>query len=169
MIPTVPDLSTLPYATAEMCEPCPAGTPLEWALRWQYVQPQHADATTNEYGISAAHSAKLKALESDRSLLPFGAPPPSDIALLFARVVLDYLKELDLSPDRVIASAEGGVALCFEEGERYADIECLNTGEILGVLSNRRDRPDVWEIEQSARSIASAASRIEGFFSRSAT
>ena len=152
----------------ELCEPAPAGTPLGWAPRWEYFQPQNADATTNEYSGLAAQVSKLKALALDRSLLPFGAPPPSESARLYAQLALNYLAVEELSPDRIIASAEGGVALCFELGEKYADIECLNSGEILGVLSNRRDRPDVWEIEQSTSGVASAAARIREFISASA-
>lgn len=161
------DIGTLPYAyyPTEICEvaPAPVGSQQGWPVLWECRPPQYVDATTSEYGGFAAHLAKLRALASDRSLLPEGAAPPSEIARLQAKIILGYLQDQNLEPSRVIASAEGGVVLCFIHGDRYADIECLNSGEVLGVISNRRDRPNVWDVQQNARGITSAAARIRKF------
>jgi hypothetical protein len=49
-------------------------------------------------------------------------------------------------PNRVSASAQGGVGICFYRDSRYGDIECLNTGEILATISDGSGRPEVWEV-----------------------
>ena len=127
------------------------------------------DATTTEY-VSlqsgkefAIHSAKLTAIAESAELWPDGADPPSTFALFLARVVLQQLEQDRFAPTRVVASAEGGVALCFVRGQKYADIECLNGGGILGVTSNRSDRPSAWEISGSLGEIARACDRIRVF------
>jgi hypothetical protein len=52
-------------------------------------------------------------------------------------------------PNRVAPSAQGGVGICFYNGERYGDIECLNTGEILATISDGSGRPLVWDVKPS--------------------
>lgn len=111
----------------------------------------------------AQYFAKLDALTTDKSLWVEGAEPPSAAILAVARLILRQLETEALEPTRVVASAEGGVGLCFVDGDKYADIECLNSGEILGVVSNRRDRPAVWKIEPDASGFANAAARIRAF------
>lgn len=129
------------------------------------------DGTTNDYvdvlpygRAFAEHYAKLKSLLSDPTLWPHEGERPGEKAKNWAWLVLQQLGEDEFLPAKIVASAEGGVAVCFVEGDKYADIECLNSGEILGVISNRRDRPTVWEIEQSATGVASATVRISQFF-----
>jgi hypothetical protein len=117
----------------------------------------------------AAHFAKLDAIAVDRSLVGDNVDPPTQDALDCTRAVLHQLKTENLEPSKVVASVEGGVGICFVEGDKYADIECLNSGEILGVISNRRDNPTVWKIDPSAPGFAAAASRIRNFFSDSST
>ena len=88
---------------------------------------------------------------------------PASAATTWARLFLQAFRKDELIPTRVVASAEGGVAICFVNGKKYADIECLNTGVILGVTSNSRDRPIVWKVEQSASGVALASQRIRKF------
>ena len=121
------------------------------------------DSTTNHYAEFANHFDKLEAIEKDRSLWPEGADAPSDLAITWALAVLQQLKADNLPPTRVVASAEGGVAICFVSGNKYVDIECLNNGAILGVTSNRRDRPTAWEIEPSVSNLTRASLRIRDF------
>jgi hypothetical protein len=125
--------------------------------------PANADAA--EF---AAHLSKLRKLAIDASLWT-DAGPPSDLATAWARLVLDQLQSEKLMPTRVVASAEGGVGICFVDGIKYADIECLNSGTILGVISDKRARPVVWEVEQNARGIARATERIRQFIYPSKT
>jgi hypothetical protein len=113
----------------------------------------------------AVHFQKLDALGTDRTLLVGCTEPPSPLTLARARAVLHQLETEGLEPTRVVSSAEGGVAICFVSGDKYSDIECLNSEEILGVVSNRRDHPIVWKIDPSASGFARAAARIRDFLS----
>lgn len=119
-------------------------------------------------GVFDHHVAKLRAVRNDPSLWPDGAEQPSEYAVGWASAMLDQLSTDELVPARVVASAEGGVAICFINGNKYADIEFLNTGEILGVLSNGRDRPVVWEVDASSAGMAGASARIRDFIQASA-
>lgn len=66
----------------------------------------------------------------------YGSERPNETAIYNARSVLMALadSELALFPDRVVPSAEGGIAICFVADERYADIECFNSGDAAGVV-----------------------------------
>jgi hypothetical protein len=133
------------------------------------------NAATSNYAITEndrrflPHFAKLEQIKTDHSLWVEDAPPPSSGALNWANVVIKQLKDLDLPPSRVVASAQGGVAFCFLTGKKYADIECLNDGTILGLLSDGRDRPAAWAIGSDPNSISEASLRIQRFIDSSAT
>lgn len=124
--------------------------------------------TTNEYSnISKkkflSHIHKLKEIAEIKNQSPEIDDAPSREALFFANLVIEQLQRDELAPAKIVESVDGGVAICFVAGDKYADIECLNTGEILGVTTNRRDRPSVWEIKQNASEIARATERIREF------
>ncbi len=131
--------------------------------------PRATSATTQLNGKFASHFAKLQALEVDQALWVEGAEPPNDFALAWARLFLQQLQSDDFSPAGVLASAEGGVGIYFVDGSKYADLECLNSGAILGVISNRRDRPFAWEVEQDAGGLACASQRVREFFDTAKT
>jgi hypothetical protein len=144
--------------------------------RVRYFVPQAANSATSDSSAAArddagfeVHLLKLNRLASESSLWPESAEPPSDFAMTWGKLVLDQFHSDQVLPSRVVASAEGGVGVCFIDGYKYADIECLNSGTILGVISDKRTRPVVWEIEQSARGIARASERISEFISASKT
>jgi len=122
----------------------------------------NAAATPTEIAFEG-HFVKLKEIATKPTLWPRGAEAPKDFTVWWAEYVLRELRLMELLPTRVVASAEGGVAVCFVNGDKYADVECLNTGSILGVISNRHHRPLVWEVECSSRGIAQAVIRIREF------
>ena len=146
----------------------PKGTPFKLVVRG-------GNAATNTYATTesdrnfVAHDTKLKQIETDSTLWVEDAPAPSTQALGWARVVLQRLKDSDFPPTRVVASAQGGVAFCFLKGKKYADIECLNSGAILGVISNEHGRPVAWEIVPDPDSISQASIRIREFIDASPT
>jgi len=137
----------------------------------RHVVPRDTSAATNQTADAGFdhHYAKLRVLGKDRSLVPGGAEAPTANAQAFASVLLNELQANRIVPTRVVASAEGGVAICFVNGDKYADVEFLNSGEILGVVSNRRDKPIVWAIDPSSRELAGAAHRISKFLDAPAT
>lgn len=116
--------------------------------------------------IFERHLAKLGQLRGQQSLIPQGAQAPSVSVVDDARDILGIIKMNGLLPTRVVASAENGVAICFVRGDDYSDIECLNTGEILAVTSNRHDRPTVWEIGAASTDMVEAVDQIRRFLSR---
>jgi len=116
----------------------------------------------------APYFAKLDQLTSDKTLWVEDADPPAPATVEIARAILRQLETEALEPTKIIASVEGGVGICFVDGERYADIECFNSGEILGVVSNRHDRPTIWKIDPTAVGFAEATTRIRSFLGRAA-
>ncbi len=89
---------------------------------------------------------QLKRLEELKSKWDgYSAEKPNNLAISKARNILNTLRELDISPRAILPSAEGGVAICFTEGNRYADIECFNDGDILIGLSDPQSSPKVYE------------------------
>lgn len=96
-------------------------------------------ASTYVQEPSVSFSALIKNLERlgrlDNNWNGYGAPAPTDAATFAARLILEQIStmEIALFPSRLVASAEGGVAVCFFHNGRHADIECLNSGETLCV------------------------------------
>ena len=74
----------------------------------------------------------------------YGAPAPNETAIENAAGALGHLSNLDVRPDRVAASTEGGVAISFFENGKYADMEFFNSGDIAAIVSDAAGR-EVWE------------------------
>src|SRR5215469_10227614 len=134
-------------------------------FRTRVAQSAELDAATNEYADRGFEHqfAKLQSLTKDRSLTQENVEMPTLLSQSWARVMLETLQFHNFPPTRVVSSAEGGIAICFVSGDKCADVEFLNSGEILGVVANRRDRPLAWEVEQSSRGLTRAAIRIREF------
>jgi hypothetical protein len=80
--------------------------------------------------------------------------PPNRVAIALAKSIAVILFNDGLTPDRVVASGEGGIALCFIQDTIYVDIECLNEGEILvGMRNQESGETDVWSFDMSQASI----------------
>ena len=89
------------------------------------------------------------------------ASPPNETAIGLASRVLECLDAKDFAPSRIDPSTEEGVCISFRSGSKYADIECFNSGYILGVLSGGDIETIVWEIGCSE--IVAAVNRIQEF------
>jgi hypothetical protein len=133
--------------------------------QYQYRISERTDSTTVNESEFDEHYAKLKSIATDSSLWLDGSEPPEENTLRWAQIALQFFELSKIEPIRVVSSAEGGVAICCVEGDKYADIEFLNSGVILGVVSNKRDRPVAWEIESSPRAVSRAVVRIREFIS----
>lgn len=77
----------------------------------------------------------------------YGGEVPSKNAVASAKNLAKTFISFGLIPDAVTPSAEGGVAICFVKNQKYADIECFNSGETLGVRYSSQDNPKVWAVE----------------------
>lgn len=112
-------------------------------------------------------SGCIDKLESLRKLQKnwnsYDSEPPNSTALYWGRVVIEILTSIDFPPSHILASAEEGINISFICDEKYADIECLNIGEILAVKSNRRDYPDVWQVNPSREDIKRSLEKIRAY------
>ncbi len=95
----------------------------------------------------------------------YGAAAPNDAARNTAERILALLSDLAVSPTRVVASSEGGVGICFVHGDRYADIECFNTGEIVAARYRGTGEPHVWQIAPEQDAMIAAIEQIRAHFS----
>jgi hypothetical protein len=76
----------------------------------------------------------------------FETERPSQQAIATATMIAESFIKFGLVPDAIVPSAEGGVAVCFLRNQKYADIECLNSGEVLAVRYSSQDDPQAWAI-----------------------
>lgn len=90
----------------------------------------------------------------------YGADIPNKRSMSAASRILSALRSLNLPPTRVVPSSEGGVSFCFVQGEAYADIECLNSGEILAAAYRGTLEPHVWELQLDEHSITRTVQEI---------
>jgi hypothetical protein len=116
-----------------------------------------------KFARNEAH-LKLSAL----SALPanwdsYGAEAPNATSILAARYVVDLLMDNSVVPDAVLSSAEGGVAICFVRDGKYADVECLNTGEVLAVKYSRDENPRAWSVENTRNGVLQLAHSITAY------
>jgi hypothetical protein len=91
----------------------------------------------------------------------YGAEAPGPRAINNALRIVDLLEFTDAVPSRILASAEGGVGICFEKEDKYADIECTNTGEFLGVRYEGAQMPRLIEITGTDSSLRKAIQEIQ--------
>ena len=96
----------------------------------------------------------------------YGAEAPNHTAIIGAENILQRAHEEGILPDTIDPSAENGVVLSFSKRDRYADIECFNSGEILAVMHDRSrgnaGKPNVWTV-QDEDGIAAALDSIRAF------
>ncbi|HEX6902971.1 MAG TPA: hypothetical protein VF789_24860 [Thermoanaerobaculia bacterium] len=91
-------------------------------------------------------------IETRRQLAGLGLPPdwseeniaaPGLRATRLADCALRLLADLDLRPDLLLPCPEGGVCMAFGTAGRYADVQFLNSGEVIATCSADRSTPEV--------------------------
>ncbi|HYM10162.1 MAG TPA: hypothetical protein VEU62_05505 [Bryobacterales bacterium] len=115
-----------------------------------------------QFQLHQERLAELSRLSPDWD--SYGAEPPSHVAIAASRRILGALRRRAMLPTRILASAEGGVGICFVEGDRYAHIECLNSGDISAVMYQARGDPTVWEIPDDEQSLSKSLEDIRAHF-----
>lgn len=78
----------------------------------------------------------------------YGGDAPTSDSIRNAKAIIGKAIVQGLLPSAILPSAEGGVAVCFATQLKYADIECLNSGEILAVHYGRDEEPHAWVVGQ---------------------
>jgi len=100
------------------------------------------------YAQFQTFSAQLKNL----GLLEVGwdgadAEPPNKKSIELAQKALAACGEASLMPAGVSPSVEGGTSIYFVRGNKYADFEFFNDGEILAGMSDRAQEPQISELK----------------------
>ncbi len=81
------------------------------------------------------------------------AESPNQTAIQNCQLVLTQLVKANLKPSLIEPSTDDGIAVGFWAENRYADIECLNDGEILAMTHDRGvAEPEIWEIHATKMS-----------------
>ena len=83
----------------------------------------------------------------------YGAPLPNRSSISNARSILALFEKAYLTPAKVVPSAEGGVGIVFVRGERCADVECLNDGDVLAAKYTGEGEPEVWEVKTRSEAV----------------
>jgi hypothetical protein len=91
----------------------------------------------------------------------YGAPAPSGCALGNALRLTHYLVGIKFQPAHLAPSAEGGIVICFEKDDRFAGLECTNSGELMTVISGTQIDAHAEEVEWG--NINAAIRRIKRF------
>lgn len=80
----------------------------------------------------------------------YGADPPSETAQTLAREYLKRCEDNGVKVDRIVASAEGGIALCFLANDWQADIEVFNDGEVLGGVYLKTEKTVIMDFAEQS-------------------
>jgi len=133
---------------------------------WTRVNDQLGDSVRNSVFWTATillnrAQMQLAALASLKSNWDtYGASAPNQVALDNGVRLLEHMTPIELSVLNIVPSAEGGVGFCFAVGNRYADIESSNEGDILGVKYVGTDMPVLIETDGSDASIEAALEQV---------
>lgn len=127
-----------------------------------------ANVVSNNINLNKQCSSEYALILDELSKLPinwdsYGAEPPNSTALYWARIALNILDEMSFRPNHITPSVENGIGISFISDNKYADIECFNTGEILAVTSDRKEKPNVWKVVNNQDDIKSALENIRVF------
>jgi hypothetical protein len=112
-------------------------------------------------------------VEARRRLAGLGLSPewpedsiasPTPRASASADCALRLLAGLGLQPTRLSPSPEGGVCIAFSQWDRYADLQFLNSGEVVATYSGEGvDAPQISPVESD---LAAACQTLRVFLSR---
>ena len=119
----------------------------------------------NEGRFAAASAELMKVAGLPNGWDSYGAEAPAPVSVSTASYILSILRRSNVPPSRIAASAEGGVGICFVEGDKYADIEIFNDEEILATIYRSDSAPRIWEVGNRDDSIFEAVEQIRAHLS----
>ena len=91
--------------------------------------------------------------------------PPNRVAIFRARRVLEELLRANFVPSVIKASPDEGIGIVFISDTGQSTIECLNSGNILMVITDQRGEPKVRHVNHSSEHIKHAIEEIQTFLS----
>ncbi|MGZ3529505.1 MAG: hypothetical protein ACXWNZ_18250 [Vulcanimicrobiaceae bacterium] len=126
----------------------------------------------NESAKSSATFQRAETLKSQLGELrtleqnwdSYGAPPPSAASIDNAELALSQSETLRVMPSAVVASAEGGAALCWDVGAKHAYFEFDNDGMAVCAMYDVVADPYIVEFEPTVQNVASALQQVRVFF-----
>ncbi len=122
----------------------------------------HADET----GLGEDNLERLRHLPPDWD--ECGAAPPNELAIRLAHRAIRALRVAGVPVPNISPSVEEGVCLWYRREGRYADLECFNTGEVVGVVLDEAGAHQTFEVAQSDVAIMGAADRIKSHLEKKA-
>lgn len=113
-------------------------------------------AETDKKNIMDEFRQMLSELNSEDSRLP-----TNQVSTRTADLVL-MSRAINLTPDRIGISSEGGAIVQFVREHAYADVEMFNCGGVLAVVKLNGKDPEIWEPDwNEASEIEETLVRIE--------
>jgi Arc/MetJ-type ribon-helix-helix transcriptional regulator len=95
-----------------------------------------------------------------------GSEPPDKIALARANQLAAQSTAIGMKPARVMACANGGVTLLFDNADRQVVIDCFNSGEIVIATTSSVDPTTADEVCADEESIREALQNARQFLRR---
>jgi len=139
----------------------PKHTPRFTADQTDWAAPDEISSSTADI-FRDIHFGDLRSIRRfSQGWDTYAAPAPNDIAVENAARILRFLDAEVLIRARVLPSAEGGVGIAFVNQDRYADLECSNDGDILGVRYTGHQAPTLIQPNGSDISILAALREIK--------
>jgi hypothetical protein len=90
----------------------------------------------------------------------YGSAAPNRDAIRIAHEVIDILHAKGYEAHELSPSADGGIAISFLKGERYAFIECYNDGDVAAAVFQKQGEPETWDCGSSASQLTETIERI---------
>lgn len=94
-----------------------------------------------------------------------GAETPNPTAIQNCQLVLTSLAKAKLIPSFIEPSTDDAVCIGFWAGNRYADFECFNDGDILAMTHDRgTSDPIIWNVQ--SHQLADATHKLQSFLGK---
>lgn len=97
----------------------------------------------------------------------YGAEKPSPATIKAAARFLGRLRREFFMPNRIIPSADGGIAVYFNRRDKTSYLEYRNSGEVILAMYDKHSDPEVLELTKSDGDESTAFNSIRGYLTTS--
>jgi hypothetical protein len=127
-------------------------------IRQQYQSTEGdmiASREASEYIRKKIAQIEIDAVLRELASLPtnwdsYGSESPSKRTVSIAGDIAKAFVNFGLIPDAITPSPEGGIAIYFTRNQKYADIECFNSGDVFAVRYSSSQEPTAWVVQPGA-------------------
>jgi hypothetical protein len=93
-----------------------------------------------------------------------GSAAPTESVIQLAQHFLNQFQTYAMTPSRVAASVENGIGFTFEQSNKFAYIELLNSGEVVFLIDVKLQNSEAWEIHGGEEKLLlSSIQRIQNY------